>query len=158
VNHPPFSRLAHSPQLERIFVTFQGKILSSCQRRAGCKNQPQKNGDFRSPPQKNVLMSCIPNSLQFVAPKMHQGEARGGRKRHMCPSSNEALGHFRRNPQGRSSFRLPLRCSLLTDLCGYARRSSPRGSRKSLAANCKLFGIHDTRADPGLQPSLPKRH
>ena len=62
----------------------------------------------------------------------------------MWPTSNEALGHFRRNPQGRSSFRLPLRCSLLTDHCGYARRSSPRGSRKSLAANCKLFGKHDT--------------
>ena len=93
------------------------------------------------------LVSCIPNSLQFVAPKMPQGEARGGRKWHMWPTSNEALGHFRRNPQGRSSFRLPLRCSLLTDHCGYARRSSPRGSRKSLAANCKLFGIHDTSYD-----------
>ncbi len=26
----------------------------------------------------------------------------------MWPTTNEALGHFRRNPQGRSSFRLPL--------------------------------------------------
>jgi len=92
------------------------------------------------------LVSCIPNSLQFVAPKMPQGEARRGRKLHVLSRRNEVLGHFRRNPQGRSSFRLPLRCSLLTDLCGYARRSSPRGSRKSLAANCKLFGIHDTRS------------
>ncbi len=76
------------------------------------------------------------------------------------------MGHFRRNPQGRSSFRLPRRCSLLKDRCGYARRSSPRGSRISLAANFKLFGIHDTsaalraataRGNPGLVRRTPSR-
>jgi len=47
------------------------------------------------------------------------GLGRGATREHirsdLWPRSNEAPGHFRRNPPGRRSFRLPRRCSLLTD-------------------------------------------
>jgi len=79
---------------------------------------------------------CPSNGWTFVAPKTAWDEdlgelgraARGGSVSLaiLDRRSNEAPGRFRRNPLGGRSFATRRRCSLLTDLCGYARRS--RGS------------------------------
>jgi len=75
-----------------------------------------------------TLVWCPSKGWTFVVPKTAWDEARGGSVSLaiLDRRSNEAPGRFRRNPLGGRSFATRRRCSLLTDLSGYARRS--RGS------------------------------
>ena len=69
------------------------------------------------------------------------GLGQGARSAHtlmgLQATSNAAPGQMRRNPKGGRSFSARLRCSLLADPCGYARRSRLVWPKNPLPRMCR---------------------
>jgi hypothetical protein len=85
-----------------------------------------------------LVFRCAQNGLERGATREHI-------RSDLTPRTNEAPGHFRRDPPGRRSFRLARRCSPVTDRWRVCSSLAPSGRRKSLAAKHQPIARHHTR-------------